>query len=89
MDVKNFIKNGRVIDNFLKAFLTPIQRQLLKMQAHKTLIKGENGDGNKLWDSIGDKNTKELKEFFDTSSSHDEVCLLDKFYKEDTNSHGH
>ena len=88
MDVKKFIKNGRVMENFLKAFLTPIQRRLLKMQARKTLIKSKQGDGTKRWESVDGKTTKELNELFynESSSEHDEVCLLDQFYKEHDNS---
>jgi hypothetical protein len=38
MDLKKFIKNGRMVTAFMKAFLSNNQRKILKIQAHKTLI---------------------------------------------------
>ena len=38
MDLKKFIKNGRMVNAFMKAFLSQNQRKILKIQAHKTLI---------------------------------------------------
>ena len=38
MNINNFIKNGRMMGAFMKAFLSHNQRKILKIQAHKTLI---------------------------------------------------
>ena len=64
MDVKKFITNGRLIQNFLKVFLTPVQLRILKMQSRKTLIKQEKDDHTKLWGTTSDKTNKELRNMF-------------------------
>ena len=87
MDVKKFITNGRLIQNFLKVFLTPIQLRILKMQSRKTLIRPEKNDHTKIWETTSSKTKKELTDLFkESSSSEDEVCLLNEFYMEDATS---
>ena len=72
-----------MIHAFMKAFLKPFQRRVLKMQAHYHVVRQQRTDDAKIWETVKNKTSRELLQMFsDSSSDSDLYGVLQDFYED-------